>query len=144
MVALPPRLRCQERTFASACAHNTAVDAFAADTQTTEELCEDECALRQWVEGYARFLADCKHALGDLQPQQDHHEGPTYEIDLVWYKRSPPVIPMDRLGLIVTNVCCVCARHAHMMHPVVYGRDCQVLGINLNHLPWPTNNRPLF
>lgn len=91
--------------------------AFVAKN-TTEELCGDECALRQWVEGYARFLADCKHALGDLQPQQDHHEGPTYEIDLVW--------------------------HAHMMHPVVYGRDCQVLGINLNHLPWPTNNRPLF
>jgi hypothetical protein len=92
------------------------------------------------VEGYARFLADCKHALGD-QPQQDRHEGPTYEIDLVWYKLCVDRQLMDRLGLIVTDVCRVAPRHAHMMHPVVYGRDCQVLGIDLNHFPWPTNEQ---
>ncbi len=79
------------------------------NTQTTEELCEDEHALRQWVEGYARFLADCKHALGD-QTQQDRHEGPTYEIDLVWYKLCVHLQLMDRLGLIVTDVCRVCAK----------------------------------
>ncbi|ELR24008.1 uncharacterized protein ACA1_143980 [Acanthamoeba castellanii str. Neff] len=80
----------------------------------TEELCNDECTLKRCVEGYARFIADCKQAFRNGQPlhQTDRgEEGPTYDIDFMW--------------------------HAHMMHPVAYRRDCQALGVNLDHLPWP-------
>jgi hypothetical protein len=115
------------------------------DGQKTEELCSDECTLKRCVEGYARFLADCKQAFrnGQQLPQTGDRgeEGPTYDIDLMWYLHHHHSPHHHHL---VWVVCCSLrrvlagnSRHAHMMHPVAYRRDCLVLGVNLDHLPWP-------
>jgi hypothetical protein len=47
--------------------------------QNVEELCKDEDVLRRCVEGYAKFLTECKHQTGT------DRDGPTYDVDLMWY-----------------------------------------------------------
>jgi hypothetical protein len=107
-----------------------------------EEVVQEK-QLQACLDGYARFLTRKKlkgNNNGDGGDDGDEDDGEaTYDVDVVWYDTDNQHCRLlwgDEKTALNSNAR-VHHRHAHMLHPQAYWRDCAQTGLALDHRPWP-------